>query len=179
MEGRIYRQPLQKVGRVQYQLLRAPGCVHFYAAADGDMGFPSISTMGKVTSSSPATRGSKLFSPLINMNGSYHVVKKQDVSPSTNVDGDGRYYGTKEQDVPPATMDNGIYSDVSRDVSSSAKADGGGSGAKEGTKVDGSRSVQYQLLTASSTSSGYRQEDVSPPTISDGDQHGAKEEGEE
>ena len=97
---------------------------------------------------------------------------------------DGGYYGTKEQDVSPAILDNGISADVSRDVSSSAKADGGGSGAKEGAKVhyqlltEGAE-VHYQLLTASSPSSGYRQEDVSPPTISDGDQHGAKEEGEE
>ena len=92
---------------------------------------------------------------------------------------DGSYYGTKEQDVPPAIMDNGISSDVSRDVSTSARANGGGLGAKEGAKVDGSPNVHYQLLTAASPSSGYRQADVSPPTISDGGQHGAKEEGEE
>ena len=87
VEGCIYHQPLQKAGRVQYQLLRAPGRTHFYAAADGEMGFPSISTMGKVTSSSPATRGSKMFSPLTNVNGSYHAAKKQDVFPPANVDG--------------------------------------------------------------------------------------------
>ena len=95
---------------------------------------------------------------------------------------DGGYYVAKEPDV--SLQEDEVFSDVSRDVSSSAKADGGGSGAKEGAKVhyqlltEGAE-VHYQLLTASSPSSGYRQEDVSPPTISDGDQHGAKEEGEE
>ena len=104
----MYYQPLQKAGRVQYQLLRALRRTHFSAAADGYTCFPSISTMGKGTSSSPATRGSKLFSPLTNMNGSYHVAKKQDVSPSTNVD--GGYHGTKEQDVsPPANTDGGHH----------------------------------------------------------------------
>ena len=138
--------------------------------------------MGKGTSSSPATRCSKLFSSSVNVDGGYDGTTEQEVFQPVNVG--GGYYGTKEQDVSPAIMDNGISADVSRDVSSSAKADGGGSGAKEGAKINyqlltEGAEVHYQLLTASSPSSGYRQEDVSPPTISDGDQHGAKEEGEE
>ena len=98
---------------------------------------------------------------------------------------DGGYHGAKEPDVSKlATMDNGMFSDVSRDVSSSAKADGGGSGAREGAKVhyqlltEGAE-VQYQLSTASSPSTTQCQQEVSPPTISDGDSHGAREEGEE
>ena len=96
MEGRIYRQPLQKAGRVQYQLLRALRRTHFSAAADGYTCFPSISTMGKGTSSSPATRGSKPFSPITNMN---------DVS----------YYGTKEQDEECYTVDD-IHNFMEKDI---------------------------------------------------------------
>ena len=239
VEGCIYRQPLQKAGRVQYQLLRALGRTHFYAAANGGMGFPSLSIMGKGTSSSPIIRGSKILSPLTNVYGSYYTAKeganvdrshgvhyqltadggcsaakqgakvdrshnvhyqllmasplpshygRQDVSQPLNVD--GSYPGPKEQDVSLATKDNGMLSDVSRDVSPSANADGGCSTAKEGAnvgrshdahyqleadggysaakqgaKVDRSHSVHYQLLTAASPSSGHRQQDVSPPTI--------------
>ena len=109
---------------------------------------------------SELTRGSKIFSPLTNLNGSYHVAKEQDVSQLAN-------------------MDNGMLSDGSRDVSPSANADGGRSRAKEGANVDRSHSVHYQLLTAGSPSSGCGQEDVSPPTVPDEGQHGAKEGGEE
>ena len=90
----------------------SPGRTHFYAAVEGETGFSSISTMGKVTSLSLATRGSQIFSPLTNLNGSYHVTKEQDVSHLAN-------------------MDNGMLSDGSRDVSPSANADGGCSRAKE------------------------------------------------
>ena len=114
---------------------------------------------------------SRDVSPPATTDGGCHGAKEQDNSPPVKAGGD--YIGTKEQDVPPVTMDNGISADVSRDVSSSAKADGGGSAAKEGAEV------HYQLLMAASPSSGYRQEDVSPPTTSDGGLHGAKEEGEE
>ena len=114
--------------------------------------------------------------------------------------------GCRQEDVSSpmdlsVMVDDETISDVSRDVSSSANADGGCSTPKEGTKeqdvsplkevdgglygnkekssVDGGHHVQYQLLMASSPSSGYRQGDAFPPTTLDGDLHGAKEEGEE
>ena len=106
------------------------------------------------------TEGAEVHYQLLRASSPSSGYRQGDVSPPTNVSGSS--YGTKEQDVPPATMDTGISSDVS----SSAKADGGRSGAKEGAKVDGSPNVHYQLLTAASPSSGNRQADVSPPTIS-------------
>ena len=66
VEGRIYRQLLQKAGCVQYQLLMAAGRTHFHAAADGDMCFPSTTTLGRGTSSPPATMDSEMFSPPTN-----------------------------------------------------------------------------------------------------------------
>ena len=148
VEGCIYHQPLQKAGRVQYQLLRALGHTHFYTAANGGREFPSLSIMGKGISSSPIIRGSKILSSLTNVYGSYYTAKE-----GANVD---RSHGVHYQ----------------------LTADGGYSAAKQGAKVDRSHSVHYQLLSAASPSSIYRQEDVSPPTISEEGQHGAKEEGE-
>ena len=110
-----------------------------------------------------------MLSPSTNEDGGYDGAMEPDISQLANVDG-GLYRakeGTKEQDVSPLMDDvDGGLTGTTLTVSD-----------EEGTR-DGGHHVHYQLLTAGSPSSGYRQEDVSPPTISDGGQHGAKEEGE-
>ena len=133
-------------------------------------------------------RAGKVHYQLLMANSLPSHYGRQEVTQPVNVD--GGYHGTKEQDVSLATMGNGMLSDVSRDVSPSANADGGYLPAKEGTKEqdvskdhprgprDGDHHVHYQLLMPGSPFGGCGQEDVSPPTVPDEGQHGAKEGGE-
>ena len=182
MGGHIHQQLLLTNGRTHHELVQSVDCIHRQLMLTADYACTQGPHIEGRTYHKLFQRAGKVHYQLLMANSFPSHYGRQEVTQPVNVD--GGYHGTKEQDVPQVTMDNGISSDVSRDVSSSAKADGGGSGAREGAKVhyqlwtEGAE-VHYQLLTASSPSSGYRQVDVSPPTISDGDQHGAKEEGEE
>ena len=173
---------------------------------------PSANADGGRSRAKEGTKEQDVSLPVYSGDGGLNGTKE-----GTNVDGgqnahyqlqaaDSPSRGCRQEDVSPprdfsVMVDDETISDVSRDVSSSANADGGCSTPKEGTKeqdvsplkevdgglygnkekssVDGGHHVHYQLLMASSPSSGYRQGDVFPPITLDGDLHGAKEEGEE
>ena len=202
MGGYIHQQLLLANGRTHHELVQSVDCIHRQLTLRADYACTQL----------PQVEG-RIYHKLLQMAGNVHYqllmansfpshYVRQDVSQPVNAD--GGYHGNKEQDVFPATMYNGIFPDVSRDVSSSAnadgecsaakeganidgshsvhyqlKADGGCSAAKQGATVDGSHGVHYQLLMASSPSNNHGQPDVSPPTIADGGHHGAKGEGED
>ena len=134
VEGRIYHKLLQMAGNVHFQLLMANSFPSHYGWQDA---------------SQPVTVARGL-----------QGTKEQDVSPLMD-DVDGGLYETKEG----TNVDGGHNaSDVSRDVSPPANADGGYHGAKE---QDGSPPVNVD-----GDHHGAKVQDVSPPANADGGHHG-------